>query len=393
MFPIENKKARIIKKERYWMKIKGLLINLPILAFVMLCVGSFMTGFSNHAYADYKQVRVWNFMPVPVRVNILYSGCRHDTLDIPAARYSGGKVEPTSAAKSAGHYEKHHKHIWRWWKRDDPRGFCLVTKIDVSPRGSFQGKSFSVDAYKSSGTSYWAFGIYQRSATRYRVMSNAEIKSEKETAGMSPGFRIHNRSSVPLTISLDQVGCLYYQNNVKPGETFERDTGAVWFTIRAKLYDEKQRTNNWACAKPVVEYVGFALVSAISGGGLSASAFAWSAASQGTTKVALAVVEEHSKMMSKAVERALGGTGPNGQWVAKKVEEMLAVNTSVTSAGQYAGPPWPFRCTKKPEYEITGGPDWGLLKGLKTQAEYDAKMRDILMAKSPLKIRKINTCG
>ena len=28
----------------------------------------------------------------------------------------------------------------------------------------------------------------------------------------------------------------------------------------------------------------------------------------------------------------------------------------VQKAGQYAGPPWPLRCTHKPEYEITGGP-------------------------------------
>ena len=102
-------------------------------------------GFSQSANA-YAQVRVYNFAPVPVTVNIIYAGCRHDTLNIPAAKHHGDKITPTSAMKSAGHYERHHTHIWRWWKKDDPRRDCLVTKIDASFHGKHLGKSFTASS-------------------------------------------------------------------------------------------------------------------------------------------------------------------------------------------------------------------------------------------------------
>ena len=366
-------------------------------AFIALAAAVVSIGFSDTVNASYAQVRVHNFAPVPVTANIIYAGCRHDSLYIPAAIKHGDKITPTSAAKSAGHYEQHHKHIWRWWKSDDPRGSCLVTRIDVSFHGKYEGKTLSVDSYRSSGTSYSQFGIYQRSATRFRVMSNAEIRAEKNTAGMSPGFKIHNRSTIPLTISLDQVGCLYYENNVLPGQTFDRDTGAVWFTIRAKLYDPKQRTNNWACAEPVIEYVGGALMAAATmGAGLAWTAGAEAAVAAGAEAGAAAAAESAaesimSSMAKEAIKKILVGAGLTSMGVA--FADDLAANTAATNKGEYAGPPWPFRCKHKPEYEITGGPDWSKLKGAKTQAEVDERMIQAFSSESPLKITKINGCN
>jgi hypothetical protein len=45
-----------------------------------------------------------------------------------------------------------------------------------------------------------------------------------------------NKTSYPLTIQLCQVGVLYH-GLVKPGEVFFRETGAVHFTIRARIND------------------------------------------------------------------------------------------------------------------------------------------------------------
>jgi hypothetical protein len=327
-------------------------------------------GFSQSANA-YAQVRVYNFAPVPVTVNIIYAGCRHDTLNIPAAKHHGDKITPTSAMKSAGHYEQHHTHIWRWWKKDDPRRACLVTKIDASFHGKHLGKSFTASSYKSSGTGYSQFGIYQRSETRYRVMSNAEIKKERVTAHMSPGFIIHNRSTIPLTISLDQLGCLYYENNVKPGQTFDRNTGAVWFTIRAKLYDPKQRTSNWSCAKPILEVIGGAILSAATAGFFAAAEASSVAIAAGAGAIA---------------------TGMAKKTLGAAAEANLEANTNVSLKGAYAGPPWPFRCKIKPEWEITGGPPFGELKGL-TGKQASQKAVDLFTGKHPLRLRKINKCG
>lgn len=367
-------------------------LAMPALAMLALATVVLGGGFSKTAEAAYPQVRIHNFANVPVTVNILYDGCRHDTLSIPAAKVVRDHVTPSSAEVSAGHYERHHTHIWRWWKKDSPRGDCLVRKIDVS----FHGGGYSADSYSSSGTSYSQFGIYQRSATRFRVMSNHEMKYEKETAGMSPGFKIHNKSTIPLTISLDQLGCLYYQNNVKPGQTFDRNTGAVWFTIKAKLYDPKQKLTTWACAKPIVELVGGALLAAATMGvGELVMGPTIAVAEAGTEAAATAAAENAAatlvqRMAQKTLAKMVISGGLASLGVAAK--ERLEANTGVDLTGSYAGPPWPARCKHKPEYNITGGPNFSLLKGLKTQNEVDEAMLKALTGDFPLKIRKIDGC-
>ena len=223
------------------------------------------------------------------------------------------------------------------------------------------------------------------------------MKYEKATAGMSPGFKIHNKSTIPLTISLDQLGCLYYENNVKPGQTFDRNTGAVWFTIKAKLYDPKQKLTTWACAKPIVELVGGALLAAATlGAGDLVFAPAAAGAEAGTEAAAEVAAEKAAvslarKMAEKALEKLVIGSGLATLGVAAK--KRLEANTATDVTGAYAGPPWPFRCKNKPEYNITGGPNFSLLKGLKTQTQVDEAMLKLLTGEYPLKIRKINGCN
>jgi len=349
-------------------------------------------GFHNSSLA-YDQVRIFNYANVPATANIIYAGCRHDTLELPPAAANKDAIIPSWQEVPAGHYEQHHTHISRWWKWDSPRGGCLVTRIDIN----FQGGNYSVDSYRSSGTSYSEFHILQRSASRFRVMSKQEM-NQPDSAEMSPGFKIHNRSTIPLTISLDQVGCLYYQNNVQPGGTFDRNTGAVWFTIRAKLFDVNHQTTDWACAEPVLEYVGAALVAAFTAGygdaiyaAVFGSEVATAAGGAAVAGEAVAANSAFTTMLKEAVKKwALSGALIAAGTVAQK---NYTANTATSKAGEYAGPPFPFRCTLKPEYAITGGPDWSLLKGAKTDEEMQQKITEALSGNFPLKITKLNSCG
>ena len=360
----------------------------------------------------YSQVGIHNFANVPARAVIKYAGCAHDTLDIPAATINKDLITPAYAEVSAGHWEQHHKHKW---KSDSPRGGCLLTSIEIS----FYGGNYEIDNYRSGGTGFNDFSIVQRSASRFRVMSHSEMTAEKTTAFMSPGFTIHNRSQIPLTVSLEQVGCLYYQNNLLPGKTFDRDTGAVWFTIRAKLYDPNHPTTNQTCAEPVEILIGGAILSVLApaaGGALYAAMFGGaevaSVAAAGTlgaveagaavatnvaattaasaTAMETAAAATQSLVAKAALALAKGSVLTGG---SKIIEAKMEANMSSSLGGQYAGPPWPFRCTRKPEYEIIGGPDFSKLPQYKTVDEVKQAIIDALSGDAPLKIKKINDCG
>ena len=52
---------------------------------------------------------------------------------------------------------------------------------------------------------------------------------------MGGSISVCNKSNVPIHVSLDQVGPLYYKNFLAPGETWTQSTGRVWFTINSRL--------------------------------------------------------------------------------------------------------------------------------------------------------------
>ena len=73
---------------------------------------------------------------------------------------------------------------------------------------------------------------------------------------MGGNVSILNATAHPLTISLGQVGPLYY-DLVQPGETFSRNTGAVHVTIKAHInLSGKCDINDWSCALPIITTTG-----------------------------------------------------------------------------------------------------------------------------------------
>jgi hypothetical protein len=137
------------------------------------------------------------------------------------------------------------------------------------------------------------------------------------------------------------------------------------------LYDPKQRTSNWSCAKPILEVIGGAILSAATAGFFAAAEASSVAIAAGAGAIA---------------------TGMAKKTLGAAAEANLEANTNVSLKGAYAGPPWPFRCKIKPEWEITGGPPFGELKGL-TGKQASQKAVDLFTGKHPLRLRKINKCG
>jgi hypothetical protein len=159
------------------------------------------------------------------------------------------------------------------------RGVCLISKIKGSLRGipvslkgtgktSF-GESQTVVPYKSSiGTSYSRFQI-NAYGDRYQIFSEDEWAKEKQTdPGMSPGFRLVNKTEWPVAYSLDQIGCLYH--GIVPARFKSKDgiairkTGSAWFTLRAHIQaDGKDPQSALECAEPIAEIVGEVFLAAL----------------------------------------------------------------------------------------------------------------------------------
>jgi hypothetical protein len=186
------------------------------------------------------------------------------------------------------------------------------------------------------------------------------------------------------------VGCLYY-DTLKPGETFNRDTGAVWFTIKANIQaDGKEPRMNWDCVKPVAAIVGTIIVGAATAGiatfvALPAGAGVLAA---GSAAAALAPIAISSALVvaGAAVGGATGGAtlAAAGKLTAEELGAKLEPNSEAALRGQYAGPDWPFRCDKKPTYTITGG--WG-------RTGQNAKGDLVIVPGTPLRVTKTNACG
>lgn len=197
----------------------------------------------------------------------------------------------------------------------------------------------------------------------------------------TPGFIIKNETIWPLQISLNQTGPLYF-DVIQPGESFVRDTGAVWFTIKASIFlDEKNRITNWDAILPVGVIVGSVILSAVTAGaaayasgpalaaagiagvsgvsGLS-SASALATATAASTLVGAGFSAGASLVIGGAVVGAVG-TALTHTVTAALTDIFKTENISASEAGCYAGPPWPFRETVVP-WRITGGPTYKKLR-------------------------------
>jgi hypothetical protein len=132
--------------------------------------------------------------------------------------------------------------------------------------------------------------------------------------GESPGFQIINATDLPVLVTLEQVGCLYY-GIVQPGKTFQRDTGAVWFTIKASIAPGIEEPTVASCIeKPAVYVAGVVIAGATAGAGLEVSAALITAAGYGASYGVQAGV-------------AAGG-GSQTQLIAAKVGMMLLTNVT-----------------------------------------------------------------
>jgi len=307
---------------------KGSILKKLVAAIIFSLIASF------NAYAAYPVAKVTNKTAFPAKGEINYASglCKNDKFSV-----APGKT----------------------WKAKS-RGACLITWI----KAHLTGTKKTVTKYTSSGTSYSNF-IIQATPTDYRIWSDHEMAREKAKSreGKSPGFYILNKTDWPLSISLNQVGCLYY-DTIKKGEIFKRNTGAVWFTIKVNIQpDGKEPRTDWDCIAPVAEIVGAVIIAAATGG---YGAFLIPEATTASVMIA-----------------AGGATiAPLGKFTAKQVGELLKKNGEGELKGQYAGFEWPFRCNKMPTYHITGGPELKVVDG-----------KVVISEGTPMKITKQNKCG
>ncbi|CAG7734839.1 unnamed protein product [Allacma fusca] len=71
---------------------------------------------------------------------------------------------------------------------------------------------------------------------------------------MGSSISVVNKTKYDLHVCLKQVSPLYFENYVKPGGSFTRDVGKVWFTIEARLSLQK---NEYSTGKSVLTGVLF----------------------------------------------------------------------------------------------------------------------------------------
>jgi hypothetical protein len=200
---------------------------------------------------------------------------------------------------------------------------------------------------------------------------------------LTPGFMIRNDTQWRLQISLAQAAPLYF-GVIRPGEVFRRDTGSVWFTIRAAVFlDENDRITNWSAIVPVTVIVGTVLAAAVTGGmaalakggalaaagaagvaGVTgpAAAGALATATVASKLVGIGLTASTSLVIGGAVVGGGVGTAISASAQAAFQEVFKRDNMAVTRAGMYAGPPWPFR-KNVPLLAVTGGPRMRAVEG------------------------------
>ena len=236
---------------------------------------------------------------------------------------------------------------------------------------------------------------------------------------LSPGFQIQNRTDHDVLVSLEQVGCLYY-GIVKPGQTFFRETGAVWFTVKAVITPDLKEPTALSCALDPIMMVATVAVAGATGGMVAVPMAMLSAMVQGGAYATSAYIESEGgtkleAIAGKSAILAVGGglaAGINGIVTIGKVgtalpavgmqlavggvkatvieltqtnlDKMTAELTQEASLfGQYAGYTWPWSNADRvmPIYQITGGPSRTQLTGGGVLFQFQ---------KTPLTIKKIN---
>lgn len=192
---------------------------------------------------------------------------------------------------------------------------------------------------------------------------------------LTPGFIIKNETIWPIQISLNQVSPLYFEV-INPGETFVRNTGSVWFSIRASVFlDERTRITTANAILPVALIVGSVIISAVTAGAaafakgpaLAAAAAAGVQGVNGLGSAAMLATATASAQLvnagfSASASLVIGGAIVGSSTTAltatmsAALKEIFRVENIATAAhGMYAGPPWPFRRRVR-SFSVVGGP-------------------------------------
>jgi len=158
-----------------------------------------------------------------------------------------------------------------------------------------------------------------------------------------------NSTPYKLAISLNQVGPLYYDNNVVPNETFQRNVGAVWFTVKAIVNpDGNSIYSDWSVAAPIVAITGGAILAAVSAGSLAVAYASAATGISGTAAWFVPVAIEGSFLTAITIAAGFGTSSAIiGLTIeaAKALEDALRNPASV--GGVYAG--------NNPRLKVVGG--------------------------------------
>jgi hypothetical protein len=124
---------------------------------------------------------------------------------------------------------------------------------------------------------------------------------------MGSTLSLCNATPLILNLALSQVGPLFYENQVLPGECWVQRTGKVWFTIEARPYlgDENKYTN----AERVLPIIGVSLMGIGVAGGAAGAAGAVGAASGaaeiagfGATGITSGVAAGDAKLLDSSIK-------------------------------------------------------------------------------------------
>lgn len=318
--------------------------------------------------AAYPAITIHNYAPFGFIAHASFEACDSQTIDVSPATYDkAGNVTPGKAEENV-------------------KGgtACMVHNIVVQPNPA--AKVGVITDYRSTGTTYREYYFLPTTEQEvigagidWQLFSAHEANiPDQGTTGKSPGFVITNKTKWPVAVSLSQVGCLYH-DALRPGQSMNRTTGAVWFTVTAQIVPDGVDPNtDLACAIPVVEVVADVLEAALTAGAVSWAGLTAAAVEESVGPAAAYLIP--TSAISSATTAGAKGILMS-QYPALIAN--LFRNRTDQLMSQYAGPPWPIRCDQKPTYEITGG--WGA-----TGYRADGFWID---PGSPLTITKTNSCG
>lgn len=162
------------------------------------------------------------------------------------------------------------------------------------------------------------------------------------------GVQIKNCTSVPLKVQLSQVSVLYH-DLVKPGECFERNTGASHFTIVASVGD-KDDTSWKDTALPIIGVVATSLGAMVTAGaGIGLFAGVGVAGAIGPSALVASGLVSGTAVVTEAGVVAAGGALLTKELAVKLFSAAKEEHCYISSAGWYFG--------GENYLEIHGGPE------------------------------------